>query len=790
MRGTLPPTGSIAQSGASLRARTAAALALAALSLLTCPASAQSTRRPDANETALQESHAGGGELESRAIAAQNARSSGDPSGVIAANRLVVAAAMRELGDLKLVQSDYAGSVKLYSDSLEYEDVAATYVSLGFAELQAGQFDQAIEHGKQAHAADPNDLRADRLLATALDQKGAYAEAVEPFTRIAKAQPTVDNLYPLAECLLQTRKPADRQQAVRVFEQMKQIAGDSGSLHVLMGRAYRDGGDINAAMAEFRRAIEIDPRTPHAHYFLGLAQLFANDWKPTPAIEEEIRKEAQIYPDDYLANYMLGVTTAGERKYDESDKYLEAAARIDPQSPDPYLYLGMNAYAEEKMDRAEAMMRKAIETTGSDEARTNYQIRRAYVDMARILGQSGRMEESKIYAAKARELENKIMVATQVEVSRMVSEHGGQSEAAVVPLSKEQESQSAQAVQDKDRHRSLTSGELSAVQAREKAVRSIVALAFNDMATAEAIQKRFNEALGDYLQAQHWDSTLGGLQKNLGLCAFRLKNYEQASSALSEAVAQGENSDGVHAMLGLSYFALGKYQEAVHAFEPLGERGMKDAEVGYAWAASLAHAGDLKNAGKILSAFESEPLPNDALLLAGQLWTEIGDFTRANAVLDRALAADPALPKAHFYKGLVYIRSEKWPEAAREFEAELSLNPGDTEAMYHLGFVDQQQSRTDDALALYLKVIATNPQYANAQYEAGKIYFDRGQYPVAAQHLESAAKLTPDKDYIHYQLQSVYRKLGRTADADRELEVYKEMKAQSRQRIADKLKSQ
>ncbi|MFP5226615.1 MAG: hypothetical protein ACLGXA_03215 [Acidobacteriota bacterium] len=36
--------------------------------------------------------------------------------------------------------------------------------------------------------------------------------------------------------------------------------------------------------------------------------------------------------------------------------------------------------------------------------------------------------------------------------------------------------------------------------------------------------------------------------------------------------------------------------------------------------------------------------------------------------------------------------------------------------------------------------------------------------------------------------QSAYRKLGRTADADRELAIYKNMKAQSRERIAEALK--
>jgi Flp pilus assembly protein TadD len=99
-----------------------------------------------------------------------------------------------------------------------------------------------------------------------------------------------------------------------------------------------------------------------------------------------------------------------------------------------------------------------------------------------------------------------------------------------------------------------------------------------------------------------------------------------------------------------------------------------------------------------------------------------------------------------------------------------------------------QQSRIDDAVLLFTQVVAADPEYANAQYELGKILLDRGQVADAASHLEVAARLRPETDYMHYQLQAVYRKLGRTADADRELEIYKGLKAKSRERAADELK--
>jgi len=568
-------------------------------------------------------------------------------------------------------------------------------------------------------------------------------------------------------------------------------------LHVLIGRAYRDADDMPAAVREFQRAVAIDPRTPHAHYFLGLAQLFLKDWKPTPEAEAELRKEIEAYPHDYLANYMLGFLTSGERRYDESNSYLEAAAKIDPSAPEPFLYLGLNAYSQDNMKRAEEMLRKAVVLTGSDEARSNYQIRRAYVDLGRILATSGRKDEAEVFLTKARNLQNRTMEQSQQQVASIA---GSGSIAGVVPLSRQQENQSAPLPQTNTdlvarvdpaaiSASNLTSEQRSAVEAEENELRSVLGLAFNDLGTSEAIRGEYPRALGYYQQAERWDSTLAGLKKNLGQCAFRAGDYPEAIRGLSEALKENPNAIALRAQLGMSYFATNQYAQAAQTFVPLGTRGMHDGETGYAWAASLAHTGDMKNASEVLTAFESEPRPEETLLLIGQLWTEIGDYARATSTLQKALASNPSLAKAHFYSGLAYIRWGRWPEAAKDFQAELNLSPNDPDAQYHLGFVYMRQAKTDQAAALFRQVVTAHPDYANAQYELGKILLDRGQSSDAVKYLEAAARLQPQTDYLHYQLQAAYRKENRIADADRELEIYKQIKAASRDRAAAAVKS-
>ena len=87
---------------------------------------------------------------------------------------------------------------------------------------------------------------------------------------------------------------------------------------------------------------------------------------------------------------------------------------------------------------------------------------------------------------------------------------------------------------------------------------------------------------------------------------------------------------------------------------------------------------------------------------------------------------------------------------------------------------------SDDAVSSFSTGDEAQPNHANAHYELGKILLDRGQLKEAVDHLEIAARLSPETDYMHYQLQGAYRKLQRVAEADHELAIYRDLKAKQR----------
>jgi len=729
--------------------------------------------------------------LQSRLHAAAAARDAGDPRDVARANNLVLALAFRKLGNVRVAESAFPQAADLYQRSLAWENAAETHVGLAISALYANRPDDSLVEAAKALLLDPKCARAFNIQGKAWMKKRDYRKAVDSLQRAVELQPDFESSYALGVSLLSLKDPGSAKKATQVFDMIVASMGDSGSLHVLFGHAYRDAEMQDDAIRELRRALALDTRTPHAHYFLGLALLWKNEWTDTPEIRQEFATELSNFPRDFLANYFLGYLDSNDRRYDEADLHLKAAADIDPSWPEPWLFLGLNAYAQGDLPRSEVYLRKCVELTGEDESRGNYQVRRAYVTLGRILTTSGRADEAAPYLERAREFQKQSLAEAQQVVAGKASEEGSVSPAAVVALLNRQEDQPLpMPTQPVDPTLPLDSAVLArsglseenkkAAAAEENQLRSILGTSFNDLATSEAIRRDFPSALAHYQEAEHWNSDVPGLLRNLGVAAFRVQNYQECVRALSQVLA-GNSSDAVaRAMLGSAYFGLDNYREAVRTIATLGERAMHDTTLGYTWAASLSRLGELTQATQILQEYEKSDLSPDAILLVGQLWADMADYARAVESFHRALDRDPSLARAHYFAGLAQLHWDHTNEALEEFNAALKLAPDDPDAKIGLGYVYLQQAKQAEAIDLFRSVIATHPENGNAHYQLGKLLLDAGNVQEAVGHLEAAARALPQTDYVHYQLQAAYRKESRTAEADRELQTYKELKAKNR----------
>jgi tetratricopeptide (TPR) repeat protein len=724
-------------------------------------------------------------ELDKRLAASRAALQTGDPEEVKAASQKVIAFALQQIAELRMVEEAFSQAVDLYQQSVTFEDVPYKHLRLALADLQVKKPDDALAEAQKVLFSDPQNAIAWRFEGSAWMQRKDYTQAAEALAHSLKLQGDSETAYNLAICFLAQHQ---KDKAQLVFSDIAKNLGDTANVHLMVGRAYREQNYPDDAEREFRRAIAINPKEAHAHYFLGLLLLMRNEWMPTPEVRDLFHAELGVNARDYLANYLLGMFASNEKRYEESDAYLAVAAEGFPDWPEPSLYMGLNAFGRQDYTAAEALLRKAIWITGNDESRSDYDIRRGYIALGRIAIAAGRKQEAEADFAKSRQLLDLALRASQQNVSSiLVSQGGTAGMGAVVPLLQKQ--QERQAISDAYVGSSADEVDLSGVklsdedkrqaEQEERYLRQVLGSTFNDLGASEARSGEFSAAFAHFQQAANWDANVAGLNRNLGVAAFKVGNYKTAILALTRQLEQEPKDEAAREMLALSYFAINDYQAATKAFSPLGDSALNQIGIAYPWAASLAKIGETKQSAAILTALERQQLAPETLFLIGQTWSEIHDYAHAVDTFRRVLTLNPEFPKAHYSAGLACIYQGRAAEAQSELESELKLFPDDNDAKYNLAYAYLLQSEPTKATALLEAVIASNPSHADAQYQLGKILLDDGKIAEAIQHLEQAERASPEKDYVHYQLQTAYRKEARPQDAERELELYKQIKAKN-----------
>lgn len=91
------------------------------------------------------------------------------------------------------------------------------------------------------------------------------------------------------------RMDEELDQAVANFQRAIEINPNEAKAHNFLGLGYRRQGKIDEAIAEHRKAIDIDPNVPHAHYYLGEA--YEKKGKLTEAIAT-FKQALEINPNE------------------------------------------------------------------------------------------------------------------------------------------------------------------------------------------------------------------------------------------------------------------------------------------------------------------------------------------------------------------------------------------------------------------------------------------------------------------------------------------------------------
>jgi len=583
-----------------------------------------------ATVVAAQISQSPQAELASRMQAAAKAQQTGDPILVSRANRLLIAFSLAQVAELHMVQGDTTGAADLYQRSLELDDNPDIRYRCAIAFTSAGRIEDALKQTAVLVEQNPNQATAWSMQGKLQMTAKKYAEAADSLTKSLALQPDPEAAYVLASAYVNLHEPA---KAEAIFQQLQQAGVDAGRIHVMAGRAYEDANLPEDAEREYKRAIEVDPKS-RGHYFLGLFYLSHNGWEPTPKAREEFAKETELNPEDFFGNYFLGYLASSDKDYETSDRYLKVAAAAKPDWPEPFLYLGLNAYGRGDNKAAEDFLRKAIQLTGAEESRNNYQIRRAYFTLGRILIQTGRKEEGIKLVEKSKAMETKLVVDSRQQAldRNAASTVGGQTT-----------SQAGVAAAPAGSTSNLTAEQKTQIAAAEKTLSNILGNAYNDLGTSEARRDDYATALTHFRDAERWNPEINGLTRNIALAAFLSGNYDESARALRTMVRRDSSDRRSQSMLAMSLYMLKQYPEAAKAFDQVSNEAMADPRMSFAWADTLVQTKDSQRANEVLSKLTAEPLPPQMWVRVGQLYGDLGDSSNAQKCFQKAKEEDPAI---------------------------------------------------------------------------------------------------------------------------------------------------
>jgi len=127
--------------------------------------------------------------------------------------------------------------------------------------------------------------------------------------------------------------------------------------HLEAGRAYAKEDDVEAALLEFDKSLELKADYWETH--LLLADLLLRQGRPAEAIEQ-YELALELNPGHFATRTNLGAALRQVGRYEESRQYLEAALRIMPNSAELHGSLGMTLFLAGELDDAGRHYREAV----------------------------------------------------------------------------------------------------------------------------------------------------------------------------------------------------------------------------------------------------------------------------------------------------------------------------------------------------------------------------------------------------------------------------------------------
>ena len=252
------------------------------------------------------------------------------------------------------------------------------------------------------------DPRLKRLLETdgvrcalALDQSDTAIDLLRPLNHDFPDDPEV--LYLTAHVYSDL--------STRASQHLLVTAPGSLQAHQLNAEVLELQGQWEDAITEYRKILEMNPRTTGIHYRLGGA-LLSGPRGPTTLEEarREFAAELELDPEDAGAEYELGEMARQARQWPEAIQHFSRAIQLDPQFVAAHIGLGKSLVSAGQAPQAVAPLESAVKLAPDDPV-ARYQLAFAYRRVGRDSDAEKELAAYRRLHVKAQQTSQNIRVA-------------------------------------------------------------------------------------------------------------------------------------------------------------------------------------------------------------------------------------------------------------------------------------------------------------------------------------------------------------------------------------------
>jgi tetratricopeptide (TPR) repeat protein len=207
---------------------------------------------------------------------------------------------------------------------------------LGIAYYRTGKLLSAEQAFARAIDEDPSDMESVQMRGLSLYRLGRPAAAIPFLERVRQWTPNAnaDANYVLGLCYVNAQRFDDARLA---FASQFNVSPNSGPGYLLLSRMLMQANLPEAAADAAKKALQLTPRLPLAHFVLGEFYLFKSD---TEQALNEFDQEREINPANPAVYDRLGDVYTRSGRYQQAQEALAKAISLDTSSTGPFIQMG------------------------------------------------------------------------------------------------------------------------------------------------------------------------------------------------------------------------------------------------------------------------------------------------------------------------------------------------------------------------------------------------------------------------------------------------------------------